>query len=83
MGAICHPRRTASLQKLAQGISEFLMSDLEQSREKMKQDLKERSLSACVCVLACSLFCHKLCSHSHMLKLQVIQRVNKVKKQDG
>lgn len=56
MATICHPRRTASLQKLAQGISEFLISDLEKIREKMKQNPKERSFSAYVCVLACSLF---------------------------
>lgn len=50
MATIRHPRRTASLQKLAQGISEFLISDLEQRREKMKQNPKERSLHMHVCV---------------------------------
>lgn len=47
MGTICHPRRTASLWKLAREISEFLISDLEQSREKIKQSPKERSLHVC------------------------------------
>lgn len=57
MGAICHPVGTASLWKLAQGISAFLMSDREQSREKIQQSPKERSLRACE-PAAC--FCHTL-----------------------
>lgn len=34
VATICHPRRTASPQKLAQGISKFLKSDLEQKEER-------------------------------------------------
>lgn len=54
MGAICYPMGTASLWKLARGISEFLMSDQEQSREKIKQNPKERSV--CVREISYSMF---------------------------
>lgn len=82
MGAICHPMGTASLRKLARGISEFLTSDQEQSREKIKQSPKERSLHVCE-ILQHVFFSQKLYSNTCMLKLDIIQGVDKARQQGG